>query len=118
MTAEDAADPDSTPSRRSLVANLLYAVAAVLVAYLTTIISGLANDVANLSTELERFEADASVQIEDAEDAWRAEVARLDESNRNRRNSIADLEERIAAVEAFHPPGVDHAGEGDLCARL
>ncbi len=55
MPAEDTTDPDTTPSRRSLVANLLYAVAAILVAYVTTVISGLANDVATLATELERF---------------------------------------------------------------
>jgi len=109
VPAEDTADPDTTPSRRSLVANLLYAVAAILVAYLTTVITGLSNDVSSLKAELARFENEAQLEIEQAEDAWRTEVARLDESNRNRRNSIADLEERIAGVEAIHPPGIDHA---------
>ena len=36
------------------------------------------------------------VKLEDTHDT---DIARLDESNRNRRNQIADLEERIARVE-------------------
>ena len=32
-------------------------------------------------------------------DTHKEDIARLDESNRNRRNQIADLEERIARVE-------------------
>lgn len=38
-------------------------------------------------------------EIVKLEDLHRADIARLDESNRNRRNQIADLEERIARLE-------------------
>lgn len=38
-------------------------------------------------------------EITKLEDLHRADIARLDESNRNRRNQIADLEERIARLE-------------------
>jgi len=37
--------------------------------------------------------------VEKLQQLHRDDVARLDESNRNRRNQIADLEERIARVE-------------------
>ena len=38
-------------------------------------------------------------EVTELEQRHREDVARLDESNRNRRNSIADLEERIAILE-------------------
>ena len=40
-----------------------------------------------------------AVEIEKLEERHRTDIARLDESNRTRRNAIADLEERVARLE-------------------
>jgi len=66
-----------------VAATLLIAIAMLTVQWQTAIdkSNGLEKELNNLTVE------------------HRDDIARLDESNRNRRNQIADLEERIAVVE-------------------
>ena len=111
-TAGDIAEAaaDQRPSRARIVGSLLYALAAVFVAFGAALISGLATQVASLEKELAAFEDSAGAAVARIEDEYRAEVARLDESNRTRRGDIAAIEERVAAIEAIHRgSSVDHA---------
>ena len=111
-TAGDIAEAaaDQRPSRARIVGSLLYALAAVFVAFGAALISGLSTQVASLEKELEAFEDTTGAALARMEDEYRAEIARLDESNRTRRGDIAAIEERVAAIEAIHRgSSVDHA---------
>jgi archaellum component FlaC len=55
--------------------------------------------VENLERNVARIDNEAEAAIDKLESQFRQEISRLDESNRNRRNSLADLEERIARLE-------------------
>lgn len=57
------------------------------------------DEVKNLASNVERIEDDLEHEVEQLEEVFRSEIARLDESNRNRRNDLADLEERVARLE-------------------
>ena len=57
------------------------------------------DEVANLAEKVAVIDEDTEKEIEQLEIQFRQEIARLDESNRTRRNDIADLEERIARLE-------------------
>jgi len=55
-----------------------------------------------MGIQWQQAESDANSnrnEIHKLEEQHEADIARLDESNRNRRNQIADLEERIARLE-------------------
>jgi len=56
-------------------------------------------EVDQLTRSVLRVEDEAEIEIEKLEVAHETDIARLDESNRTRRNDIADLEERIARLE-------------------
>jgi cell division protein FtsB len=111
-TAGDIAEAaaEQRPTRARIVGSLLYALAAVFVAFGAALISGLATQVTALEKELAALEDTAGTAVARIEDEYRAEVARLDESNRTRRGDIAAIEERVAAIEAIHGGAlVDHA---------
>ncbi len=58
--------------------------------------------VALMAVQWQQAESDArnnATEIQKMEQRHEDDIARLDESNRNRRNQIADLEERIAILE-------------------
>jgi predicted nuclease with TOPRIM domain len=55
--------------------------------------------VENLERNVARIDSEAEAAIDKLETQFRQEISRLDESNRTRRNDIADLEERIARLE-------------------
>ena len=104
-------EEERKPSRWRIISTLGYALAAIIVG---VILSGLQSNraaIADLRGDLERVEADVLVRIEALEDQlsqttqelaqrFEAEVARLDESNRNRRDSIATLEVATASNAA------------------
>jgi hypothetical protein len=57
---------------------------------------------AMMGIQWQQAESDAqqnATDIRQVESRHQDDIARLDESNRNRRNQIADLEERIARLE-------------------
>lgn len=57
---------------------------------------------AMMGIQWQQAESDAhqnATEIRQLEERHSDDIARLDESNRNRRNQIADLEERIARLE-------------------
>jgi len=57
---------------------------------------------AMMGIQWQQAESDAksnATEIRQLEERHAQDIARLDESNRNRRNQIADLEERIAILE-------------------
>ena len=68
---------------------------AVLTAQWQTTLDSTNQNRANINQLVIDHEADLTRLLQVHE----ADVARLDESNRNRRNQIADLEERIAILE-------------------
>jgi hypothetical protein len=53
----------------------------------------------SLTQKVAKLEDDFEKDFLRLEQVIDAEIARLDESNRNRRNDLADLEERVARVE-------------------
>ena len=57
---------------------------------------------AMMGIQWQQAESDAQqnrTEIRQLEERHQEDIARLDESNRNRRNQIADFEERIARLE-------------------
>ena len=98
--------PESQPSKPNgktwriqlglaLVGVLFSLMAAVLAVQWQSAIDTAAANTANI----EKLEQDHKADINRIENKFDAEISRLDESNRNQRNQIADLEERIAVVE-------------------
>ena len=57
------------------------------------------SEVNQLESELRAVTSGLTTDIEKLEEDLDAEIARLDESNRTRRNDIFELEERIARLE-------------------
>lgn len=101
-------DEDAKPSRLKIITTLGYALAAVIFGFTFTAIQGNAARLDQLEQELQRFEADVLARLDDLEDelvldvqqleaALESEIARLDESNRNRRDSIAELQVSTSA---------------------
>lgn len=101
-------EADRKPPRRSIVAWLVYALAAVLLAFLTTQITNLENDISTLKDRQFGLEVAHLRGLEKLESRLEAEIDRLDESNRGSRIELQQIAERISAVEAIHVPGQVH----------
>jgi len=98
---------DGRPSRLKIITTLAYAVVAVVVAVVMTGIQTNAGNIEDLDEAIDRVAGDflsrldaleARIEVDQStiESLFVAEVNRLDESNRDRRNQIALLEVLVA----------------------